>query len=172
MADIREWGKGITFFLFVTLMFYFLWTNIFSNIIEFVGSDVFQIGTEAGTSMAIMKAMAWVSFVLLYLSIGGIYLIYSIIIGARGGKTYPLEFLKAIGLWAILMPFLTFIYGLTFYMVDTLNASNVIDTGMETTATMFSWILGLIVMTALVIFPFIFIIKGYGINIMGERKDE
>lgn len=171
MANLGEWAKGITFFMFVTIMFYFLWDNIFSNIIDFVGTDIMNIGSNANTSIAIMKTATWVSFVLLYLGVGGVYLFHTIIVGANGNiETKPLELLKAIGIWAVAMPFLTFLYGLTYVLVDVMNNSNIIDSSLETTASKFSWIFSLIIFIALTVFPFIYVIKGYGIDLFGGKK--
>lgn len=168
MADIREWIKGISFFVFVTLLFYYFWTNIFSNIIAFVGTDIFNIGDS--TEIAILKGMVWASFVILYLSVGSIYLVYSIIGGSKGDiKTRPLEFLKAIGIWVVLMPFLTFIYGLVYYMQTSLASatSTVLDNTSLTTASTFTWVFALLILVTLVVVPFIYVIKGYGVELFG-----
>lgn len=164
MANLGEQLKGITFFIFVTILFYFLWSMIFSNIIEFVGTDLFNIGTEAGTSLGILKTLAWVSFIFLYLSVGGVYLFYSIIMGSKGEiDTNPIMLLKAIGVWSVMMPFLTFIYGLMFFLVDTLNGANLINDGMETTASGFAWIMALIAVTFMTLVPFYYVLLGYGV---------
>lgn len=172
MPNIKEWGKGISFFLFVTLLFYFLWNNIFSNIIEFVGTDIFSIGESA--SIAILKTTAWTSFLMIYLGISGVYLIYSIIAGSQGNvKTEPIEFLKAIGIWSILMPIFSFIFGLIYKLQEGLisGTTGLMDATSFTTANTFTWIIALIGLAGLTGIPFIYIIKGYGINITGENNE-
>lgn len=173
MANLNEIGKGITFFIFVTIMAYFLWNNIFSNIIEFVGTDVFSIGADATDSIVILKTIAWVSFVLLYLAIGGVYLLFTIISGSKGEiETHPTEFLIALGLWSILMPFLTFIYGLVYYLQSSLATAStgLMDASSLTLANQFSWLFALIELVVLVTVPFIFVIKGYGVNLFGKQE--
>lgn len=171
MANIQEWAKGITFFIFVTLMFYFLWQYIFSGVIDFMGQDIFGIGSEGSTSIAILKTAAWVSFIFLYLGTGGVYLFYSIIIGTTGTiVTEPLQLLKGIALWVILTPILSFFYGLTHILVTALNNSNILDATLQGEATTFSWIFALIILAMTIILPFIYILKGYGVDIMSRKE--
>lgn len=173
MADLKEWAKGITFFMFVTIMFYFFWTNIFSNIISFLGSDIFGIGADATTSLTILKSMGWVSFIVLWLTTSPIYLIFAITAGSRNEvKTQPIELLKGIGMWCLLMPVLSFVYGLVHFLVSILNGANIVDAGMQSTATGFSWVLGLIVLVAMTGIPFYFVLKGYGVDIGGKKNGE
>lgn len=171
MAQLTEWAKGITFFIFATLLYYYFWDNIFSNIINFLGTDIFGIGSEGTTSIAIMKTMAWISFVFLYLSTSGAYLIYTIIIGTQNNlKTNPLELLKAIGIWTIIMPFLTFIYGLIHFLTYNLNTANILNATDQATASQFSWILAIIMLLAMIGIPFLYILKGYGADIIGTNE--
>lgn len=157
------------FFFFVSLMFYFLWEYIFSNIIEFIGTDIFGIGSTAATSLAIMKTATWISFIFLFLGVGGVYLIYAIVQGTSGNiKTRPLNFLYAIGAWCFLTPLFHLLHGIIYYMTTALNATDVMNAGMETTATTFAWILGLVAMVAMIAIPAYFILKGYGKNLFGE----
>jgi len=172
MADIKEWVKGITFFLFVSIMFYFFWNNIFVNIINFLGTDIFQIGAEAVTSLKILKTIGWVSFIVMWLTTAPIFLIFAITAGSRNEvKTQPIELLKGIGLWALLMPVLSFIYGIVHYLVTILNGADIIDAAMEQTATGFSWIFAIIILVAMTGIPFYFILKGYGVDIGGKKQD-
>lgn len=171
MADINEWFKGITFFIVATFLFYFLWDTIFSGIITFLGTDIFGIGSEANTSLTILKAVGWISFIFLWLATTPMFLVYSIIAGSRNEvKTSPLYLLKGIGAWAIMMPVLSFIYGLVHFLTTTLNNADIIDTGMETTATQFSWIMAIIFLMALVFVPFYYILQGYGIELGNKKK--
>lgn len=175
MANISEWIKGITFFIFVSLLFYFLWHNIFSNLIDFVGTDMFNIGSDGNTSLLLMKGGAWVSFVILYLGVGGVYLIYAMMAGSTNEiKTQPLYFLVAIAVWSVMMPILTIIFGLVYFMSTTLATAtgNMMDATSLTTANSFSWILALISMLGLIGFPFYFVLKGYGINLFGEKEEQ
>jgi len=172
VADIKEWAKGISFFMFVTVFFYFFWNNIFLTIINFLGTDIFGIGAEAVTSLTILKSLGWVSFIVMWLSTAPIYLIFAITAGSRNEvKTQPLQLLKGIGLWTVLMPFLTFIYGIVYYLVTILNGTKIIDSGMEQTATGFSWVLAIIVLIIMTAIPFYYILKGYGIKIGEKQKN-
>lgn len=164
MADIQEWIKGITFFLFASFLFYFFWDNIFSNIITYVGTDLFNIGSEGTASIAILKTVGWVSFTFLWLTTVPIYAFYTILSGSRNDvKTQPLELLKGIGIWTIMMPFLSFIYALIHFLVTSLNNSQIIDSTLQDTATNLSWVMGTILLLILTFIPFYYILKGYGI---------
>lgn len=170
MADIKEWFKGISFFLVATLLFYFFWDNIFLNIIEFLGTDIFGIGAEATTSLTILKAIGWVSFIFLWITTVPAYLIFAMIAGARNEvKTRPLKLLQGIGVWAVMNPVLSFIYGLIHFLVSILNSADIIETSMETTATQISWVLGIIILLGMTLIPFYFIIQGYGFDIGGNK---
>lgn len=173
MADIREWAKGLATFALVTLAYYFLWQNVFSNIIEMMTQDLLNIGSEANTSMAIMKAIAWATFVILYLATGGVYLIYTIMVGAKGKiTTKPVELLKAIGVWSVAMPIMVLIHGIVYIMTNTLTDSGMLDAGGQNIATNFSWILAILSIIVLIGIPFTYVLKGYGVDLFGTNKEE
>lgn len=188
MANIKEWIKGILMFVLVTFIFYFWWQNIFSNILEFVSTDLFSTG--ATTSLSIMKTMAWISLIFIYLGGGPIYLIYTIIAGTKDDvTTEPENILIGIGIWMVSMPILMALFGIGYYLIDTMSrivgtqtstitslggtesTTTLMDAGSITLANQFSWFLllgGVIIITLV---PLYYIIKAYGVNLLGEKKD-
>lgn len=169
MANIKEWIKGIGIFIFTSIMFYFFWDNIFLNLINWAGTDFICAGEVActsglATSFTILKTTAWVSFIAIYLAVSPLYLIFCIMNGARNDiESNPIELLKGLGIWAVSMPFLVIILGIIYRLIESLESatSSFIDV---TIAGNFAWVITLLVMIGVTIFPFIFIVKGYGIK--------
>lgn len=129
-----------------------------------------MLGTGETTSITILKTMAWVSFIFIYLSVSPIYLFYSIVNGSKGGeKTKPLNFLKAISVWSVSMILLIIIFGLVFNLVSILNGIDIAPE-IESSATTFSWIITLLAIIGINIVPFYYIIEGYGINLIGKTE--
>ena len=174
MVNIREPAKGITFFIFITLMFYFLWGNIFSNIIEFASTDFF--GTSDTGSLAILKTIAWVSYIFLYLSVSTVFLIFSIIQGVTSNvRTRPLELFKAIGAWCILMLLISFVFGLIVMLQTTLSGVGIISDSLGSDvsqANTFTWIIGFLSLLGLILVPFYYVLKGYGVDVFGDEDEE
>lgn len=177
MAKFANYIKGILMFLVITLMFYYYWDNIFSNLIEFVGTDWLDaVDGDRSTSLAILKSVAWISFVVLYLAVGPILLIVNII---SDKDTKPLETFKGIGIWALTMPIFSIFYGVMYLIIDTLNDvminnPELMDEATRTTADTFSWIFGLLGLAILTAVPFYFVLKGYGLDLGfggGERNE-
>lgn len=70
------------------------------------------------------------------------------------------------------MPFLTVIYIIITSLTETLGTATttMMDATSTGTASTFSWILAIIILMILTIVPFIYVIKGYGINILGKEE--
>lgn len=165
MAKIGEWFKGITFFIFVTLMFYFFWDNIFQNLLNFAGSFVGSSGGTYDTSYRIISTMSWISFVFLYIMVCPGFLLFSIINGANGEKeTKPLELLKSVGIWALITPILVMVFMILSTLISAFsgNPGN-LDTGSFAMFNSFSWLLGGITLIGMCAFPFYFALKGYNV---------
>lgn len=160
-ANLSEWGKGITFTIFGAILFYLLWDNVFYRIIQYVGTD--PITSTITSSTKIFMTMAWASFVLLYIACVPAYLVFSIISGARNSvKTKPLYLLLAITAWSVSMLFLLIIYAVVVNTVDSMNAAFASNAELVSGGTTFSWIITLIGMIGIYIYPFILILKAYG----------
>lgn len=175
MANLLEWIKGIIIFIFINIVFYLWWTNIFSNLIEWVGTDMLGIGASAVTSLAILKTFAWISFILLYLTTAPVYLIYSIIQGSSGNaKTNPIDLLIGLGVWMISMPLLIIFYGVFYYIQSSLSTatSTIMDSASITIADQITWLLGLVGIIIITVAPFYFILRGYGLNLFGNKVNE
>ena len=172
MAQINEYIKGIVMFILTSLMFYYWYDNIFLNLITWAGTDLLSTGLT--TSITILYAMAWVSFVIIYITVCPLYLVYAIMIGSKNDvKTEPIELLKGVGVWAVSLPLMTIILGLMYKLIDTLNTAtaSLMDSGSLTMADNFSWIITLLVIIAVNVYPFICIVKGYGIKLFGDKND-
>lgn len=167
MANLIEWFKGISIFIFINIVFYLWWTNIFSNLIEWVGTDMLGIGAGAVTSLAILKTMAWISFIIIYLATAPIYMIYCIIQGSSGNnKTNPLDLLIGLGVWMISMPLLTIFFGVMYYIINSLSSATatIMDASSITLADQISWLFVLIGVTVITLAPFYYIMRAYGVN--------
>lgn len=172
MANLQEWAKGGLFFIFVTIMFYFYWTNIFSNLLEYVGTDWLGVGADSVNSLKILKSISWVSFIIIYISTGVGYLLFCILAGSRNDvDTSPLDLLKGIGIWAISLPFFSVLYSIMYMLITTLSTatSGLMDAESLSFATQFSWFLALMGVGAVTIAPFYYILKGYGVD-FGRRE--
>ena len=131
-----------------------------------------MLGTGLTASITILYAMAWVSFIVIYLTVCPLYLVYAIMVGSRNDVTTdPISLLKGIGVWAISLPLMTVILGVMYKLIDTLTTatSSLMDSGSLAMADSFSWIVTLIAIIAINIYPFICIVKGYGINLQKEN---
>jgi hypothetical protein len=171
MVEIREIIKGITIFIFTTLLFYFLWQNIFSNILDWAGTNFITGSPDASTN--ILKAFAWVSFIVLYLFSSPIFLVYSIITGSRDEvKTKPLEILKGISIWCVSMPLASVVYLIVDSIVTSGAGIGTMDAGALAMAITMSWLIAFIVIVVVDLVPFIFILKGYGFLKDEEGKSE
>lgn len=181
MAELKEWLKGITFTIFGALLFYFFWNNVFANILNFVLTN----GLTDTQDTQILGAIAWVSFVLLFIMSVPVYFIYSIIVGAsRDQKTHPLEILKGIAVWCVMMPFLVMVTAIVSGLIDALptisgEAQN-IATGQTVSwsnadilsgVSTFGWFMAFVAVIGMVFVPFYYILKGYGQISFKEVKE-
>lgn len=152
-------------FLFTSIMFYFFWDNIFMNLINWAGTDMMNTGLT--NSVNTLKSFAWVSFILVYLLSSPIYLLFCLISGVRNDvNTEPIEILKGIGIWAVSIPLMIILLGIMYNLIGGLGeaTNNIMDTASLTFADNISWIITLLVMIVINVFPLFFIMKGYGIN--------
>lgn len=171
MSRPIEIAKGVSVFIFGTMLFYFAWDIIISNMLNWMTS----INTGLGV-------IGWVLFIAIYLFSCPIYLIYCAVSSDSGNKTDALAMLQAMGVWlgtsisitVLWMIFLHPTYGVVNWIVDNGQisgsmidgAGNTVNWSNADTLTSIDRIGGFMVLCGMFLItasPIYWILKGYGI---------